>query len=485
MDVKSTIQWATPFSLGLLAAFAASVLTGYLLLRWASGRPIEPARQRGLLVLRLAILAVLGLILFNPVRVDVTPGAVERPKVFYLVDSSQSMALGKGTTRWDQVVQTIRSIDKESSPLTSAEVSVFRFGSRLAAIDAPFWRPREASAVLRGLPGEALAAPAAPPRREEAMPAPTDADTLLADSLEALAGRFGQSPPQAVVVFSDGRARDPEKADVIARAYGRMKIPVHVVPVGDEQVGGDVAIVSMVAPNTVRKCSHVAAQVFVRSYGYKGKRTELKLVTLGADGKPASVLAHVPIVLPEGLTSYPISFESDNEDHRIAAVIDPQPGEVSSSNNLFAADLGIDHTKIRVLYVEGATDRYVAKKAVPGQIGLEVRGAYASLQDALMEDADVECTAVMPAGSGGDFSALVRADERGRGLPETPSELFAYDAIILSNVPREALSDQHLAWVEEWIGRRGGGLCMVGGPNSFSAGEWGSTSVGRCCRSTS
>ena len=64
-------------------------------------------------------------------------------------------------------------------------------------------------------------------------------------------------------------------------------------------------------------------------------------------------------------------------------------------------------------------------------------------------------------------------------MPETPSELFAYDAIILSNVPRDALSDQHLAWIDDWIGRRGGGLCMVGGPNSFASGRWNDTSVGK------
>ena len=480
MNLQSTIQWATPYSLGLIAALAVAALVGFALLRSALGRPIEPARHRGLLVLRLAIFALLALILLNPMRVDVTPGTVERPKVVYLLDASQSMALGQGATRWEQVVQTIRTADRERDPRATAELAVFRFGSHLAAVEAPFWRPHEGQTALRGGPGEALAAPPLPPpAREENAPAPTDADTLLADSLEALAGRFGQSPPQAVVVFSDGRARDPERADVIARAYGRMKIPVHVLPVGDEQVGGDVAIVSMVAPNTVRKHSRVSAQVFIRSYGYRGRRTELKIVTLGPDGQPATVLAHLPIVLTEGLTSVPINFESGNEDHRIAAVIDPQPGEVSTTNNTFAADLAIDHTKIRILYVEGATDRYVTKKGPLADAVPQVRGAYASLQDALMEDADVECTAVMPAGFGGDFSSLVRADERGRGLPETRSELFAYDAIVLSNVPREALSDQHIAWVEEWIARRGGGLCMVGGPNSLGSGQWGETPIGK------
>ena len=373
-------------------------------------------------------------------------------------------------------MQTIRDADRARDPRAGAQVSMFRFGSRLAAVDADFWRPAEAEPAPRSAPGAVLAAE--PPRPAEPPPAPTDSDTLLGASLEGLTDRFGQAPPQAVVVFSDGRARDTDQADTIARAYGRMKVPVHVLPVGDENVGGDVAIVSMVAPNQVRKFSRVAAQVFVRSYGYKGKRSELKIVAVGSDGKPETVLARTPVVLQDGLASYSLAFESGDQDRRIEARIDPQPGEVSASNNAFGADLAIDHTKIRVLYLEGATDSYVAQR-VPSAIGGEVRGAYSSLQEALMEDPDVECTAVMPGGAGGDFSTLVRTDERGRGLPETPSELFAYDAIILSNVPRDALSDQHLAWIEEWIGRRGGGLCMVGGPNSFASGRWNETSVGK------
>ena len=87
--------------------------------------------------------------------------------------------------------------------------------------------------------------------------------------------------PQAVVIFSDGRARDPAQAESIARSFGRMKVPIHVVPVGEPNVGGDVAIVSMVAPAQVRKHSRVAVQVFVRSFGYTGRRVELKLAAAG------------------------------------------------------------------------------------------------------------------------------------------------------------------------------------------------------------
>jgi uncharacterized membrane protein len=469
MNFRSTIQWATPYSFGLVLALAMVAAVGFLLLRWTLGRPIAPGRRIGLLAVRLAILAILGLIIVNPVRVDETPGAIELPKLFYLLDASQSMAIGSGATRWNQAVDTIRGAQGAQGSRTGADVSTFRFGSRLAAVDAEFLRPAPAELAPRGEPGAALAAE--PPRPTEGHPAPTDSDTLLGASLEGLTGQFGQAPPQAVVVFSDGRTRDPDRSERIARAYARMKIPVHVFPVGDEIVGGDVAVVSMVAPAQVRKHSKVSAQVFVRCFGYRGKRSELKIVAVGPDGKPEAVLAHTPVVLQEGLTSYPLAFESGDQDRRIEARIDPQPGEVSVANNAFGADLAIDHTKIRVLYLEGANENFVAQR---GQSSAgEVRGAFASLQGALMEDTDVECTTLVSGAGGGDFSAAWQR------FPENPSQFFAYDAIILSNVPRDVLGDQHLAWIEEWVGRRGGGLCMVGGPNSFAAGRWNETSVGQ------
>jgi uncharacterized membrane protein len=464
--IKTTIQWSTPLSLGLVLALAIAAAVGFVLLRRAAGQPLGPARRRVLWVLRALVLATLTLILLNPVRVEETPGSVERPKVVYLVDTSQSMALGKADkTRWDQVVSTIRDAEGASPGEIGPTVGVFRFGNRLAAIERPFWR-REA-------PGP-LPAPSEPP------PAPTDSDTLLTASLEALAGRFGQDLPRAVVVFSDGQARDPERASAIARGFKRMNVPIHVVPAGDENVGGDVAIVSMVAPNLVRKSTTVPVRLFVRSYGYKGQRAEVKLVALEADGRPGAILAKVPVVLQDGLASYSLTYESGEADRRISAIIDPQPNEVSTGNNTFAADVAIDHTKIRVLYVEGLGERAVVRKGLFGLGGAgEVQGAYSPLQKALMEDPDIECTAVAPSGAEGDFTTILRTDENGRGLPETPSELFAYDAIILSNVPREVFSDKYMGWIDEWIGRRGGGLCMVGGPNSFGSGRWADTPVGR------
>ena len=180
-------------------------------------------------------------------------------------------------------------------------------------------------------------------------------------SLEGLTDRFGQAPPQAVVVFSDGRARDPERADAIARAYGRMKVPDPRRAGRRENVGGDVAIVSMVGTEPGPE---------VLEGRRPGLRPELRLqgqALRAEDRRPARPTASRRRVLaadadrppgrPDQLLACPSSRATRTAGSRPGST--RRPGEVSASNNAFAADLAIDHTKIRVLYIEGATDRYV------------------------------------------------------------------------------------------------------------------------------
>ena len=97
-----------------------------------------------------------------------------------------------------------------ATPERGAQISMFRFGSGLAAVSGDFWRPaggQDRAAAAR----PARYWPPRPPRRGEPALGPTDPDTLLSASLEGLTHRFGQAPPQAVVVFSDGRARDRDR----------------------------------------------------------------------------------------------------------------------------------------------------------------------------------------------------------------------------------------------------------------------------------
>ena len=449
--LTSSFELLPPLSASVIALIAAVLLGGWLLLRAVAGQPVGLARRAELLGLRAAVVVVLFALLAGPVRVDETPGPIRRPDVFLLLDSSESMAIGTSTSRWEDALHAIGTA-KAALPDDAARRSlrVFRFGHRLSAVEA------------------AAGAPAA-----DSYGSPQDSDTRLAEAMRQLSGRFGQRPPAAVVLLSDGRARDAGAVEQLARHFGEREIPIHAYPIGDTSRGGDVAIVSVVAPERVRKFTDVDVQVFLRSFGYTGQRSGVELVALSEDGAPEETLATLPVTLRGGAQSATLTFRSDMRSRTIEVRVSEQSDELSTRNNRMTTDVSIDRTKIRVLYVEGSNQPIQSTVNRAGS-GSELTGPFRAIQDALSADEDIECfTLVRLPGS----NRLYRAQSfywsgASEGLPETVAQLAAFDAVILSDVPPDYFTEEQLGWLKNWIENRGGGLCMTGGDQSFAAGGW-------------
>jgi len=416
MEPQSSIDFLPPVSSGLLATLAAAAIVAFLLLRLAAAPPAANARRWGLLMIRALAVVTLLAILANPVRVDELPGAVERPRVLYLLDVSESMSLGDETTRFEEATRTIDEVHELLPSDFRPHLSAYCFGRRLSAIESP-----------EGLDPQAI-------------PPPTDSDTQLQSALRQLTGRFGPVAPASVVLFSDGRAREPAGVEQIARRYAEMKVPVHTMCFGATNRGGDASILNMIVPSRVRKYSRVDAHVFIRSFGYDGRRSELLLSAVGDDDTVDRQLNRLPIMLQSGVQSFHLTFQSETRPERVRASIEPLPDELASNNNQFTADVGIDRTKIRVLHIGGGSDRMLIQKA-------------------LAEDPDIDC-------------AL-----RSSSIPSTKVELYAYDALILSNIASDRFNEQRFGWIQEWIRERGAGLCMIGGPQSFASGGWRNTLI--------
>jgi uncharacterized membrane protein len=252
-------------------------------------------------------------------------------------------------------------------------------------------------------------------------------------------------------------------------------VPIHIAPVGDTAIGGDVAIAAVVAPPRVRNLTQVEVQVFLRSFGYDGKRTEVHLDEIGADGQSTRALAPpLPVTLQPGFQSVSLSFRSELSSRKLRISIPPLESEVSDRNNALETEMAIERTKIRVLYVEGSSQPITTVRVGDRN---QFRGPFSDLKQALSEDEDIECVVlVAPGGIGQPVRIAEYATVDGvRGFPTTIAELAAFDAIILSDVAAEAFSQTQLAWIEQWIGQRGGGLCMVGGEHSFASGGWDQT----------
>lgn len=480
----AALTFLTPMTLGLTCGLIAMIVVGFLTLRRIAGQPAAAARRRGLMVLRTASVVTVIVILLNPSQVTQVPGQLDRPEMFYLLDASQSMSVGDQETRFDHATRLMREASQLTAETPTAKVRLFRFGHRLAAIPeeqsyglGTSTENADGKADLKvSHAGEVFAAPTS---KSNAKPlVPSDSDTQLLTALRQVSSRFGRRPPAGVVLFSDGRARDDTGAESLARQFSRLNIPVHVVPVGDTNHGGDVSIVACVVPPRVRRFSDVDVQVFLRSYGYEGQRCEITISAPGAtpEEAPRPLAPPTPVTLHDGFQSVGMSFRSDPKTRKLEIAVSGLPNEVSSNNNVFKTEVTIDRTKIRVLYIEGSAQPL---QAVQRGDRSEVRGPYSDLQQALIEDDDIECVVLhAPYGR----SRLQRLTETGaatttRSFPDTIAELTAFDAIILSDIGATAFTEQQLEWIDQWIGQRGGGLLMVGGPRSFSSGRWTDTPI--------
>ncbi|MFA9477958.1 VWA domain-containing protein [Phycisphaerales bacterium AB-hyl4] len=66
-----------------------------------------------------------------------------------------------------------------------------------------------------------------------------------------------------------------------------------------------------------------------------------------------------------------------------------------------------------------------------------------------------------------------------RSLPTRLTQLQRYDGIVLQNVPADLFTTPQHRMLAEYVHDLGGGLVMVGGPESFGAGGWANTHVDR------
>ena len=295
-----------------------------------AGAAAQPrSRHWALWAFRVGALVVLAAIVLNPVHVAVTPAPSHRPEVHVLLDASQSMRLGSPDSRWHEATTLLRDTLQQQDGY--ADVRVHRFGERLVSVDPEAFRDGE-------------------------LAPPTDADSQLGAAFRQLGGRLGREAPAAVVVVSDGRVRDPATLDEMADIWRRKHVPVHVVPVGRAAQGGDVAIVAAVAPAKARKQAQVTVDVFLRSFGFAGRRVELQLQALADNGTVRRTLTALPVTLRDGVQPLTVAFRMEPDLKKLRLHVPAPPGDLAPSNNDFPLEIELDRTKIRVLLLDGSDD---------------------------------------------------------------------------------------------------------------------------------
>lgn len=427
----------------------------------------------GLWLLRGGSLAILLAILLGPTVVDEQSGKVKRAQMIYLMDGSQSMKLGKDESRWQSGLEFVAAARRAAGDAYAGDSQHFRFGHRL--------EPLEQAAASQA-PGEAAVSMAPNPNGVvggQAIAPPEATDSRLADALRQLLPLVSGSSSAGVVLLSDGRVRASESVEQLAEFFGDAGIPLHVVPLGETSGIGDIAVVSLVIPSRVRKYTEDEVQVFLRSYGFNGQRTTVRLMRRKdiADGEAAPIAA-VPLTLSGGAQSISLTFRVNEQPEDLVVMIDPVEGELTERNNRVETRVEIDRTKVRVLCIEDgsavATQQSPVGRLFSFGAGTPSRTAPAgalTIRDALQADEDIECTVLASFGGAPPRNLYPNGSSTGLGFPKTRAELFAYDCVIFSNVGPNVLEDEHRDWLAQWVEGRGGGL-VVAGSGALSMNAW-------------
>ena len=396
-------------------------------------------RERGGLVIAttgLLAVAALAAAVLRPARVSARESIVGA-RVVVLADASRSMALKQGgQARWEARDRAIEALAKAGA---NVRLSVLGFGEGPAA------------PLPLALSDRASEQTARAPRSD------------LGAAVRAIAAS-AEERPSAVVVVSDGRLDDPpeDASDASLQALaGSLRVPIDTVATTREPPA-DASVRRVSAAGAA--VAHVPLPLRVEVGCAGGLTCDDVTVTareLRDDGPPAllaSGIAHVK----DGKAALDLTVTLDRAGARIVEVaIAPPPGDTIPDNDRRLVTFHVRRERVRVLHVAGRPTN-------------DVR----ALRQWLKSDASVDVVAFFILRTPTDD---VRATQNELALIPFPvdqlftDQLPTFDAVVLQDFDAQPYGlEKYLPNVERYV-RRGGGLVMVGGENSFVAGGYAST----------
>ena len=255
-------------------------------------------------------------------------------------------------------------------------------------------------------------------------------NTDLADGLRLAAALLPPDARRRIVVISDGQENLGDAAEQ-ARFLRAQGVQVDVVQL-EGPSGPEILVASVVTPSSANKGERVPVEVTVGSAGVAGATLQVSL-----DG---AVVAARQVTLEPGETRFSFDVGIDRPGfHTIRATVDSETDTRFENNraDAFVNVLGSPS----VLVVE---DRKGAAKNVSEALGAT------SLQ------VEVRPTTL---------------------FPESLEELSRYSGVVLVDVPAGSLGQSKMEMIRAAVRDLGKGLLVVGGPHSFTMGDYRDTSL--------
>lgn len=427
---------------------AALVVALFLFVYIFYVRPDERSGGRirvGLMAMRLSLLLFILLLIMRPVLV--TPTIIPRStSLAILIDNSRSMRLTDegGKAR----IEAVRNLLAGEPALAGRLGRNFRL------------RPYQFAGGIEALPVNSTGIEVGGLSAEGAVSDPGGAlETLLQD-----AGSTGMA---AVLLISDGAANrnqaNGSRTEDQLRAYKSRGIPVFTIGVGERDRFRDLELARIALPRRLLIGSAVNAELFVRRSG--DLDADRLVLRISEDGRLLKSQNLDGRQLGSGGDPRPLPVEFSPGSpgiHRYSFELTPIEGETITENNSIESLIEVTDGNPRLLHLEG-----------------EPRWEYGKLRFSLAKnEKNLVLVSVLRSAEGKFYRQGVGSgSELTTGFPLKIEELFEYDGIVLGSIEANFFSYDQLRMIEQFAGRRGGGVLALGGRRAFGAGRYAGTPV--------
>ena len=446
-----TIRFDHPEYLWLLLLAAPIILLGM-----RSLAALDPARRWTAIGLRLGVLAALVLMLAGLQTVQTHDDLT----VIAVVDQSESVR------RFGKAPPPVGEAEEADNPdyqqwalsFLKQASSDRRGGDKLGLVTY------DGKSTVRALPSEAADLDSGTIDR------PTEG-TDTASAIRSAIALYTPDAGQRMVLVTDGNDTTGD-IEAAANEAAAQQIPIDILPV-PYQVRDEVMVERLYAPSEAREGQTVSLRVVLRATkpaagmiqllhddqpidlnGEKPGRgapvaradwtlEEKDQPAIDPDADPTAIIdtdAHGRYVTVREV-DIPLGFTGINN---FQVVFEPSEGSDSMQVNNKAEAFTLVSGKGRILFVDniGGTSGNILPRA------LASRG--------------IEMDVVSP-----------------KGIPFGIGKMQRYDAIILQNVPYDAITPPQQRMLVKYVHELGGGLVMLGGPDSFGAGGWTNSELDR------
>jgi hypothetical protein len=469
--VWGTPQWAA-WAAALMGVAAVLLLWSYA--RARTGRPVRYACA----ALKILSFALLAAALLEPLLTGSRPRRGANAFAI-LADNSQSLQIRDDRSPHSRGEWVRDQLGPDSTWKTRLgqdfEVRGYAFDSHLRAVD--------------GFDTLAFDGPA----------------SSLGTSLSALAKRFRGLPLAGVLLFTDGNRTDSAEVD-----WSKLP-PVYPVSLPSRGVPRDVGVGSISTSQTNFESAPVVLRADVAALGYRGEPVvavvtdEAGKVVERQEVKPSGVDKPVSFRFqfrPEhrGVSFYKVNAFPASEEVKAKAGEPPPPARsteqtLANNSRLVVVDQG--GGPYRILYLGGRPNwefkflnRALRDDEQVDLVGL-VRIAKRQPKFDFQAAGSRPNSPLFDGFDNTDPDSVERADqpvlirlntlddvELRDGFPKTPDELYRYHAIIVDDLEAGFFTQDQLALLRNFVSLRGGGLLMLGGPDSFVEGKYDRTPVG-------